>query len=222
MLAPVHAVFRHAPDRGRGGCGVEVDEHLLVLGDRSETRILVLRGFHGNSQATAMIDLGGRVHDDKPSKFFRVPAAVEHGDAAAQGMTDDHESIDVQGFDNGLDVLHVILVRVGAVGMPIGIAMAAKVQGHDPVMGGHRGNEIVPDMRFVAVAVKEQHGHSLLTPLDQVEGEPVGPPKLSFAAFHPGSVPEHGPPARWRNGRLRGRGSRTCPAETESPPRRLS
>jgi hypothetical protein len=51
------------------------------------------------------------------------------------------------------------------------------VDGQDAIVGRHRGDEIVPEVGLVPMAVEQDQGDAFGAPLEDVEVEVVRPPK---------------------------------------------
>ena len=101
-------------------------------------------------------------------------AGEERRDAAAERVADEHQAVDAERREHGFQVGDVELVVVAALGIAVGVAVAAQVDGDRAVVGRDRRRRVVPDVGVIAEAVDEHERRSLLTPFEDVQREAVG------------------------------------------------
>ena len=116
----------------------------------------------------ARVELRADIHEHHSRQALAVATCEQCRDAPAQGMTDQHQPFDAEGFRHSFDVADHRFVIVVAVLRPARVAVAAVVEGEHPVVGRHAWGEVVPDVGLIAVAVEQEHGHPVLAPLEQV------------------------------------------------------
>ena len=127
---------------------------------------------------------GPDVDEDETGHALRVPAGEKGGDAAAERVADDDESLDAELRRGLFYVLDHRVVLVTPLGIPGGIAVAAVVERHDAVVRRDDRREVVPDVRVVAEAVEQEERYAFVAPGEQVQREIVRTAHASGRGLH--------------------------------------
>ena len=173
--------------RGR----VVVRERVAVLGFGGEARaaaLAVLLQVDADAHGAAHVEFGRRVDDHEARHAIGMAAREERRDAAAERVTDQHQALDAELREHGFQVGDVELVVVAALGIAVGVAVAAQVEGERAVVGRDRRRRVVPDVGVIAEAVDEHERRAFSTPFEYVQRESVGSRYAEGIGFHADSL----------------------------------
>src|SRR5439155_963929 len=139
--------------------------------ERGEVAHLELRR---DRLATRLRDGGGDVDHDQAGDPLRVRRRERDRVQAAQAERDERRALPAAVVEEGADVGHEVVAAVAALGRPVGVAVAALIEGEDVVITRQVGRDLVPAVRGLRAAVEEQHGRlASRAPVEEVEAETV-------------------------------------------------
>ncbi len=173
VLPLSHPVAGHSREGRRLRCRVGVGQGVFALGEGGEAEIDASLHVGADAADAPGIEFGARVDENQARQSLGMPCREESRDPATEGVADQYQSIDSQRRGDGLQVAHMALIVVAALRVVGGVAVTAQVHRDGPVIGSHDWREVVPDVRLVAEAVKEEQGDALVTPLEQVDREAI-------------------------------------------------
>ena len=122
----------------------------------------------------AGIQLGRDIDQHQPGHPARELRRVRHRRKSAHRMADHQRALELEFFDEVLDVAHLARQAVVADRRPFAVAMAALVERDAVVLAAQRQAYEIPGMRVEPAAVQEKYRTALRgTPIEVVEAHPI-------------------------------------------------